>query len=390
MVHLRLNDPDTSRNPHINFVHAFPDLPDSAEAQQRLLQVAALFRPVMKDLHLTVNSLVEYEYNREFAGRNWNAGESIELVLRKPNGGWFSLRTVAFVMSHELAHIRHMNHLRPHTELAREIQAKVEALILKGYFGDGFWSSGYRLSDGELHTDETAVSQELSRAATTSLCGGARQGVWKGRSNSKKRSSSIRNTAAAEDEPPKAGPSGNSRPGRGFKGPSLRTGPQTPKNTEQTFSKRLRRALPGAGRRVDDAKASPHDSSTAYPTKYKRTQSQMARNERLQAVERRMAGSTLTSTARSFQGLQDQDPNAPSCTNAGATSSTSSEAPAQEFSKTKLEPKDECFTLQPGLIGPLSLGPSSGGFARNSAAHKPIARKVEVIRLVDSSDDEAQ
>ena len=59
MVHIRLNDPDTARSPHINFVRALKQLPDSDEAQRRLEQIAALFRPVMKDYGFTVNSLEE-------------------------------------------------------------------------------------------------------------------------------------------------------------------------------------------------------------------------------------------------------------------------------------------------------------------------------------------
>lgn len=35
--------------------------------------------------HYGVMSLTEYQHNREFAGRNWNAGEIIELVLRRPD-----------------------------------------------------------------------------------------------------------------------------------------------------------------------------------------------------------------------------------------------------------------------------------------------------------------
>ena len=84
--------------------------------------------------HYGVMSLTEYEHNREFAGRNWNAGEIIELVLRRPDHSLYvppscDVRTpvvrltprlhsprsapylfVLSVMCHELAHIEQMNH----------------------------------------------------------------------------------------------------------------------------------------------------------------------------------------------------------------------------------------------------------------------------------------
>lgn len=107
MVHLRLNERDTQRNPHINFVRALPG-PVEQEAEQRLQQIAALFKPIMAEYGFALNSLEEFPYNREFAGRNWNAGETIELVLRTASGGWVPFLAVAHVMAHELAHIKHV------------------------------------------------------------------------------------------------------------------------------------------------------------------------------------------------------------------------------------------------------------------------------------------
>ena len=39
-------------------------------------------------------------------GRNWNAGETIELVLRKPNGEFWPMEYLLGVFCHELAHIK--------------------------------------------------------------------------------------------------------------------------------------------------------------------------------------------------------------------------------------------------------------------------------------------
>ena len=99
MVHVRLNELETNPNPNINFISALPchDSTEQDSAKQLLRALAAQVRPLMKSHGLLVNSLEEviipesfvhnltndeqYEYNNVFAGRNWNAGETVgELV----------------------------------------------------------------------------------------------------------------------------------------------------------------------------------------------------------------------------------------------------------------------------------------------------------------------
>lgn len=60
-----------------------------------------LLVPIMKEHHLTVMSLEEYEPNREFVGRNFNAGEVIQLVLKSRTGQWLPFTYVQMVMMHE-------------------------------------------------------------------------------------------------------------------------------------------------------------------------------------------------------------------------------------------------------------------------------------------------
>ena len=62
MVHLRLNEKEATRNPHINFIRALPEFSDEDEALTRLTQLAALFRPIMKEYGLSINSLVEVRH----------------------------------------------------------------------------------------------------------------------------------------------------------------------------------------------------------------------------------------------------------------------------------------------------------------------------------------
>ena len=55
----------------------------------------------MKENHLSVMSLEEYEPNPEFVGRNFNAGEVVQLVLKSRSGRWLPFEYVQMVMMHE-------------------------------------------------------------------------------------------------------------------------------------------------------------------------------------------------------------------------------------------------------------------------------------------------
>ena len=55
----------------------------------------------MKENHLSVMSLEEYEPNPELVGRNFNAGEIVQLVLKSRLGRWLPFEYVQMVMMHE-------------------------------------------------------------------------------------------------------------------------------------------------------------------------------------------------------------------------------------------------------------------------------------------------
>jgi hypothetical protein len=56
----------------------------------------------MKEHLLSVMTLEEYEPNAEFVGRNFNAGEVIQLVLKaRHTGRWLPFSYVQMVMMHE-------------------------------------------------------------------------------------------------------------------------------------------------------------------------------------------------------------------------------------------------------------------------------------------------
>ena len=87
---LRLNERTQRPNVCINFIKPLGSASseDQKIAKDFLERIAAQCYPVMKKNHLVVMSLEEHESNPEFAGRNFNAGECIQLVLKDRAGRW--------------------------------------------------------------------------------------------------------------------------------------------------------------------------------------------------------------------------------------------------------------------------------------------------------------
>ncbi|KAL9598491.1 MAG: hypothetical protein Q9219_004464 [cf. Caloplaca sp. 3 TL-2023] len=141
----RLNAHQTHPNDRIVFIKPLPG-PTATFAEDFLSRIAAICKPIMSAAHLSVMTLEEYEPNREFVGRNFNAGEVIQLVLKAPHTGhWLSFRSVQMVMMHELAHCLHMNHGRDFWKARNQFAGELRELWGKGYTGDGFWGRGKTL-----------------------------------------------------------------------------------------------------------------------------------------------------------------------------------------------------------------------------------------------------
>ncbi|OAA39273.1 WLM domain containing protein [Beauveria brongniartii RCEF 3172] len=126
--------------------------------------------PIMKEHHLSVVTLEEYEPNREFVGRNFNAGEVIQLVLKSVHAPhrWLPFRYVQMVMMHELAHCTHMHHARAFWVVRDAYAAAMTALWEKGYTGEGIWGRGATLDTGAWERDVVGEEEPLP----AHLCGG--------------------------------------------------------------------------------------------------------------------------------------------------------------------------------------------------------------------------
>ncbi|KAF1920444.1 WLM domain-containing protein [Ampelomyces quisqualis] len=162
----RLNERTQRPNALINFIRTIPG-PSSTVAENILSRVAAVCYPFMKSNMILVQALEEYPYNTEFVGRNFNAGEVIQLVLRDRNGRWLPQRMVEMVMVHELAHCKQMNHSKAFWKVRNEYAVDLRALWAKGYTGEGMWGVGRGLATGNLQMDEADVADIPEH-----LCGG--------------------------------------------------------------------------------------------------------------------------------------------------------------------------------------------------------------------------
>ncbi|EON65140.1 hypothetical protein W97_04377 [Coniosporium apollinis CBS 100218] len=167
----RLNERTTRPNSLINFIKPLPG-PTSATAQDFLERVAAICYPIMKARHIAVMALEEYEPNPEFVGRNFNAGEVIQLVLkgRMVGGGWqwLNLRSVQMVMMHELAHCKQMNHSGAFWKVRDSYAGDLRDLWARNYTGEGLWGRGRALENGASMEDGVQARLEEPK----SLCGG--------------------------------------------------------------------------------------------------------------------------------------------------------------------------------------------------------------------------
>ncbi|KAI3334704.1 WLM domain-containing protein [Ustulina deusta] len=123
----------------------------------------------MREHHIFVMSLEEYEPNREFVGRNFNAGEVIQLVLKSPSTGrWLPFDYVQMVMMHELAHCKQMNHSKAFWAVRNRYADQMRGLWSRKYTGEGLWGRGTLLKSGEFETNTILADDALPEH----LCGG--------------------------------------------------------------------------------------------------------------------------------------------------------------------------------------------------------------------------
>jgi hypothetical protein len=183
----RLNERTQRPNPLINFVKA-PD-PTSLDFLNR---IAAQCYPVMKQHHISVMSLEEFPANNEFLGRNFNAGEVIQLVLKDKQGRWLGFKFVQMVMMHELAHCKQMNHSKFFWQVRNGFAGEMEGLWAKKYVGEGMWGRGKDLVTGAFVQDRELAQGDVPEH----LCGG----TYRRKGRKRKRSGQTQTGEQAEEK----------------------------------------------------------------------------------------------------------------------------------------------------------------------------------------------
>ncbi|KAI6113718.1 WLM-domain-containing protein [Pisolithus croceorrhizus] len=356
MVHIRINEKKANPNPHVNFISVLPvgDTAAEDQARQVLEALAAQVKPIMKKHGFAVNSLEEYEFNHVFSGRNWNSGETIELVLRGASGSFLPAHWLMSTLCHELAHIKHMNHGPVFQDLWRRLRQEVRDLQNRGYFGDGYWSAGRRLADSAVVTGQGVQAGDLPEY----MCGGAHSRV---------------------------------RPVRGRRSaiiasPSLHTGAQTTKKRKAGSRVTNSSAFLSIGKALNDDL---DDDTKAVGTGFrKQAGSKRAREERALAAEKRIRSLEVK---RDFNFDEDhvpietdEDRRQTLLESTDQQELNSLKAANYDFSDDFLQPNDTSenrHVCQTDSIGP---GTSSEEWGRPSSSSEHVNKKKRLLNTVSS------
>ncbi|KAI2469568.1 WLM-domain-containing protein [Annulohypoxylon bovei var. microspora] len=142
------------------------NFPREKEALHILKKVASLVKPMMRARGWKVGQLTEfYPEQHNLIGLNVGRGQKICLRLRYPSdrNQFVPIEQVIDTMLHELAHNVHGPHDEKFHALWNQLREEHEALIMKGYTGEGFLSAGHRLGGSRRIPMEEA--RRLARAS---------------------------------------------------------------------------------------------------------------------------------------------------------------------------------------------------------------------------------
>lgn len=139
----------------------------AAEALLTLRKIASLVKPLMRQRNWRVSLLCEFypEEQPNLLGLNINRGQKICLRLRYPGDErqFLPVEEVVDTMLHELCHNVHGPHDEQFHALWNQLRDEHEALVRKGYTGEGFLSDGRKLGgSGRLLMQE---ARRRARAA---------------------------------------------------------------------------------------------------------------------------------------------------------------------------------------------------------------------------------
>ncbi|KAI0474120.1 WLM-domain-containing protein [Xylariaceae sp. FL0804] len=139
--------------------------PRAADALHTLKKIASVVKPLMRARGWTVRQLTEfYPPEHNLLGLNVGAGQKICLRLRYPGdrNQFLPIEQVTDTMLHELCHNVHGPHDAKFHALWNQLRDEHESLVMKGYTGEGFLSTGHKLGGRRLPMEE---ARRVARAA---------------------------------------------------------------------------------------------------------------------------------------------------------------------------------------------------------------------------------
>jgi len=165
-------------DPLVNQFQHLSEKRRAPEALERLKKVASMVKPIMRQRNWRVGTLAEfYPSEANLLGLNVNQGEKICLRLRYPGDEtqFLPIENVVDTMLHELAH----NVIGPHNQefhaLWDKLRDEHEALVRKGYTGEGFLGRGNRLGGQRIPLSEVRRQARAAAERRKALTAGSGQ-----------------------------------------------------------------------------------------------------------------------------------------------------------------------------------------------------------------------
>ena len=150
----------------------------AAEALEKLKKIASLVKPLMRQRNWRVGTLAEfYPAEHNLLGLNINQGQKICLRLRYPGDDtqFVPIENVVDTMLHELAHNVHGPHDQHFHALWDKLRDEHEALLRKGYTGEGFLGKGQRLGGQQIPMSEARRQARAAAERRKTLTAGSGQ-----------------------------------------------------------------------------------------------------------------------------------------------------------------------------------------------------------------------
>jgi hypothetical protein len=160
------------------FVHE-AQRPRADEALHSLQKIASMVKPIMRTRNWYVEQLTEfYPSDTNLLGLNINRGQEIRVRLRYPGDAnqFLPFEQVVDTMLHELSHIVHGPHDDKFHALWDQLRDEHEALVRKGYTGEGFLGQGNRVGgSGRIPMHEARRKARAAAEKRRTLTAGSGQ-----------------------------------------------------------------------------------------------------------------------------------------------------------------------------------------------------------------------